>query len=324
MNQTGVFPIRDASQIAVARRGAESLAQIAGMDEQRISTINISVVELANNLLQHAGGGDIYIRYLSSIGAFDITAIDKGPGMPNVELCITDGYSTGSGTPGLGLGAVGRFAKQFNVFSIPMRATIASARMSRKDEIELDYSVVSTPIAGETLSGDGWCVSQNGRKFLVVDGLGHGAFANDAARSAIQAFSASEAESPAVILERMHKALRSTRGAAVAVAEVDPAVQKIHFAGVGNIAAYTLNKSRSQNFISHNGTVGHQVRRIQQFEYNYALGDLLIMQSDGLSTHSKSALPPLLIDEPPSVVAPFIYAEQLRGRDDATILAVRL
>jgi hypothetical protein len=66
------------------------------------------------------------------------------------------------------------------------------------------------------------------------------------------------------------------------------------------------------------------MRRVQQFEYAYTPGDLLIMQSDGLSTHSKKGLPSSLLLQPPMVIAPLIFAEQVRGRDDATLLVNRL
>jgi hypothetical protein len=63
---------------------------------------------------------------------------------------------------------------------------------------------------------------------------------------------------------------------------------------------------------------------VQQFDYDYSPGDLLIMQSDGVSTQSKKGLPSSLLSQPPMVIAPLIFAEQLRGRDDATLLVNRL
>ena len=95
--------------MALARRTANELASAAGLDEQRRSAVNIVTVELANNILQHAGSGQLLFQYLPTTGALDIMAVDHGAGMLNVERCLEDGYSTAS-TPGLGLGAVRRFA----------------------------------------------------------------------------------------------------------------------------------------------------------------------------------------------------------------------
>jgi anti-sigma regulatory factor (Ser/Thr protein kinase) len=322
ITQTSIVPIQDPSQIAVARRIAGELALHADMDPQRVSAVNIVIAELANNLLQHAGSGDLYIRYVAPLGALEIAAVDHGKGMPNVERCLADGFSTAS-TPGLGLGAVRRFATRFGAYSVLDRTTVIAARMSESSSFP-DFSVVSIAIDGETMSGDSWSVSEDGSTFLVVDGLGHGMFAADAAKAAREVFDKHPTLMPSALLERMHAAMRSTRGAAAAIAKIDSAQKRILFAGIGNIGATIMNQDRSQSLVSHNGTLGHQLRRVQQFEYNYVPGDLLLMQSDGLTTHSKKGIPASLFLQSPTVIAPFIFSEQVRGRDDATILVNRL
>ncbi|HTZ57990.1 MAG TPA: SpoIIE family protein phosphatase, partial [Acidobacteriaceae bacterium] len=282
----------------------------------------VVMVELANNLLQHAGGGHLYISYLAVVGALDISAVDHGKGMVNVERCLADGFSTGS-TPGLGLGAIRRFATRFGAYSLPNRSTVITARMvERKPYPEI--SMICSAIDGEALSGDSWDVSDDGTTFLVADGLGHGMFAADASRIAVEIFHKSQGFAPGAVLEKMHSALRATRGAAAAIAHVDSARQRVQFAGIGNISCVISNATRTQSMVSHNGTLGHQMRRVQEFEYSYEPGDLLLMQSDGLTTHSRLGLPASLLSQPPFVVAPLIYSEQLRGRDDATILVNRL
>lgn len=322
LTQTSLIPIHDPSQIGFARRIASELAQAAGMDEQRTAALNVVTVELANNLLQHAGGGHLYIRYIAPIGALDVAAVDHGRGMANVERCLADGFGTAS-TPGLGLGAVRRFATRFGAYSLVNRSTVVAARMS-ESKSSPEMSVICTAADGEALSGDSWAVSDDGTTFLVIDGLGHGMLAADAAKVGVEVFRKSQSLVPSAILERMHAAMRSTRGAAGAIAKVDPAQRRIHFAGIGNISCALVNEGRTQGLVSHNGTLGHQMRRVQQFDYAYNPGDLLIMQSDGLSTHSKKGLPSSLLSQHPMVVAPLIFAEQLRGRDDATLLVNRL
>jgi anti-sigma regulatory factor (Ser/Thr protein kinase) len=322
LTQTSIVPIQEPSQIGVARRIATDLARAAGIEEQRASALNVVVVELANNLLQHAGGGQLHIHYIAPIGALEVVAVDHGRGMANVDRCLTDGFSTAS-TPGLGLGAVRRFATRFGAYSLPDRCTVVAARMSERKSFP-DLSVICTALDGEALSGDAWSVSDDGSTFVVVDGLGHGIFAADAAKVAIEVFGKSQSLPPSVILERMHAVMRSTRGAAGAVAKIDRTQRRIHFAGIGNISSVLMSNGRTQNMVSHNGTLGHQVRRVQQFEYSYTPGDLLLMQSDGLSTQSRRGLPASLLSESPMVIAPFIFAEQLRGRDDATLLVNRL
>lgn len=322
LSQTSIIPIQDSTQIGVARRLASDLAQAVGFDEQRVSAVSIVAVELANNLLQHAGGGHVYLYYNASIGALDVIAVDHGRGIVNVERCLVDGFSTGS-TPGLGLGAVRRFATRFGAYSLPDRCTVIAARMSERNALP-DLSVICTAIKGEALSGDAWAISDDGDTFFVVDGLGHGIFAADAAKVAVEAFSKWQTLSPSLILEKIHAVMRSTRGAAGAIARIDRAQRRVSFAGIGNISCAIIGDDRTQNMVSHNGTLGHQLRRLQQFEYSYTPGDLLLMQSDGVATQSKKGLPASLLSQHPMVIAPFIFSEQLRGRDDATILVNRL
>jgi hypothetical protein len=308
LTQTTVVAIKDPSQVAVARRAATDCAQLLNMDEQRISAISVVAVELANNLLQHAVQGELYLRPVRSLSTLEIAAVD--------------GYSTAS-TPGLGLGAVQRFSNQFAAFSIPGRTTTVAARMSAQQN-QSDVSVVCTAIHGETLSGDSWAVSDDGRTVLVIDGLGHGLLAADAAKAGVAVFSKHQASTPQQILERMHAAMRSTRGAAAAIAQINTVTRTIDFAGIGNISRCLLAPGRSQYMVSHNGTLGHQMRRVQQFQYSYEPNDLLVMQSDGLVTQFKAAIPPGLLAQPPFLIAPFLFSEQVRGRDDATLLVYRL
>ena len=321
LTQTLVVPIEDPSQIAHARRTAAELATAVGLDEQRVSAVSVVAVELANNILQHAGGGKLYLQFIESAGALDIMAVDHGRGMASVDQCLADGYSTAS-TPGLGLGAVRRFAVRFAAYSIPGRSTVVAARMSERKTAP-DFAVVSVPMHGETLSGDSWNVSEDGRTFMVVDGLGHGMLAADAAQAAVSVFHKHQDASPANILERMHAALRATRGAAAAVAQIRPEAGIIDFAGLGNISCMLLGNARTQSLVSHNGTLGHQMRRVQQFSYPFQKGDVLLMHSDGLTTHSKG-IPASLLAQPPFVIAPLLFSEQLRGRDDATLLVNRI
>ena len=322
LKQTTIVPIQDSSQVALARRTATELASTAGLDEQRRSAVNVVTVELANNILQHAGSGQLFFHYIQKTGVFDIIAVDHGPGMVNVERCLEDGFSTRS-TPGLGLGAVRRFAIRYGAYSVPARTTVVTARMAERAP-EPDFSVICTAIQGETLSGDGWDVSADGRNFCVVDGLGHGMLAADAAKVAIEIFHRHPGLSPRVILEKMHAAMRSTRGAAGAVVRVNPETGTLDFAGIGNISCVLMGDEKSQSLVSINGTLGHQLRRVQEFSYRYKRGDLLLMHSDGLTTQAKLGIPSLLLSQAPNVIGPFLFSEQLRGRDDATILVSRL
>ena len=75
--------------------------------------------------------------------------------------------------------------------------------------------------------------------------------------------------------------------------------------------------------VSHNGTVGHVVRKIQAFDYPWSEDSLLVMHSDGLATHWDLARYPGLSRRPPGLIAGLLYRDHKRGRDDATVVVAR-
>jgi serine/threonine protein phosphatase PrpC len=181
------------------------------------------------------------------------------------------------------------------------------------------------PIAGEVESGDGWSHVRDSHRvrLLVADGLGHGPAAAIAAREAVQTFDALPEARPAESVERMHMALRATRGASVAVAELDEERGLVHFCGVGNISCTVILGNESRHLVSHNGTAGHEVRRIQEFEAEWATGSLIILASDGLSTRWDLDAYPGIIRHHPAVVAGVLFRDFRRDRDDVTVVAGR-
>ena len=158
---------------------------------------------------------------------------------------------------------------------------------------------------------------------MVADGLGHGPDAAAAAEEAIRVFRQSRVVGPADLLGEMHAALRSTRGAAVAVAAIDREKAEIRYAGVGNISATVLLDEETRSMVSHNGTLGHEVRKIQEFQYPWRSDGLVIMQSDGLQTHWRLDRYPGLTSRDPAVIAGLLYRDFSRRRDDVTVVAVR-
>jgi hypothetical protein len=95
------------------------------------------------------------------------------------------------------------------------------------------------------------------------------------------------------------------------------------FAGVGNIACRVESGQTRRQLVSHNGTLGHMMRRVQQFDFPLPVGALLIFHSDGLATHWNLADYSGLAGRHPSVIAGVLYRDHERGRDDVTVLVVR-
>ncbi|HEX2552692.1 MAG TPA: ATP-binding protein [Microvirga sp.] len=323
------LPVQDLSQVAEARRGAATQAQRMGFSEEEVGRVAIVATELATNLVKHGGGGELVVGAFEdgSGDGIECLALDKGPGMADVDACLRDGYST-TGTAGTGLGAVARQSQLLDIFSRPGLGTAALVRLQRGRRGAAPppagpaFGAVSLPKHGEEACGDSWSARPHpdGLTLMVVDGLGHGPLAAEAAHAAGAVFDQHHERDPAEILDRIHGALRATRGAAVSVARVDLGRSCVHFAGIGNVAGTLLAGSVVRKMVSHNGTAGHAVKRIQAFTYGFEGPPTVILCSDGLGTNWALDRYPGLAVRHPSLVAGVLYRDFTRGRDDVTVL----
>lgn len=321
--------IGDASAVGEARRRAAGLGHRLGFGDGEVGRISLIVTEVATNLVKHAGGGEILLRAVGTAAGrqVDVLALDSGPGIHDIAAALRDGFSS-AGTPGTGLGAIARAASLFDCYSRAGGGTAVFARVTSAADATasgLLVDGVNVPYPGELVSGDTWTVHHTTGKALVLlaDGLGHGAFAHDAVTAAAAAFQSDAAGSPAHVLQCIHAALRATRGAAVAVAEVDVRRGTVRFAGLGNIAGTILDNGASRSVVSHHGTAGHDARRIQEFTYPWAARARLVLHSDGLVTHWTLDAYPGLLNKHPTLAAAVLYRDFRRGRDDTTVVVIR-
>ena len=334
MRSDVLIPVTDTSSIGEARRAVLRVAEAAKLSETDAGRAAIVASELATNLVRHAkpAGGLLLIGADAGGGAVEMTSIDTGPGMGDVARCFQDGYST-AGTPGNGLGAVRRMSEEHDIFSASSGTVLwcrivagGASRTAALPSRAPRSSGLSVPAPNETLCGDAWRLTraEDGRvSLMIADGLGHGPLAADAAVAACQAFDAAPFASPGALLEAMHAALSGTRGAAVAVAQVDPAAGKLTYAGVGNIAGTLIAADgSSRGLFSHNGTIGHLVRKIQMFDYPWPPDGLLVLHSDGLQTRWVLSKYPGLARRHPAVIAGVLFRDFKRGRDDSTVVVM--
>ena len=327
--------IADSSSVGESRRAARQLAESFGFDETQVGRICIIATEIAANIFKHAATGTVLLQVLDDgfQPEFEVLGIDKGPGMADVDQCMRDGYST-SGTAGTGLGALSRLSSTFDMFSLLDRGTIVLSRTGKvfssstprhRVKTGFEMGAISIAVAGELECGDAWRVVQENTSMavLVADGLGHGSLAAVASRAAAEAFLADPFAPPATTMLNLHRALSGTRGAAAACLILRAADGKADYSGVGNIYGAIAGSERSRGMVSHNGTLGMQLLRTQQFEYQWPAGTLAIMHSDGLSARWSLADYPGIFQRHPAVIAAALYRDNVRSRDDATVVVAR-
>ncbi|MEN0108373.1 MAG: ATP-binding protein, partial [Pseudomonas sp.] len=284
---TQVLLVDDESQVGHARRVIQKLATQHGFDSNDAGRAALVATELASNLLKHAGRGELHVRVLAYGAAtgIEMLAIDRGPGF-DVQACLADGFSTG-GTQGIGMGAVDRQSEVFDVFADDRGAVLMARLYPRGSKVvDLRVGISQHSLHNDPACGDAWhLVIANGHvSALVIDGLGHGPEAQEAALAGAQAFAAAPFTSPALLMDDLHRAMCGTRGGAGAVAQYNADSGHLHFAGIGNIGATLITVGKSRGLASHPGILGAQFRKAQAFDFADCKDQLLVMFSDGLQS----------------------------------------
>lgn len=329
-----VFDIVDKSDVGELRRAIIDMAKIADMSEEASGRLAIISNEMSTNILKHSKSkGKILIRMIDTkknIG-IEIISLDKGIGIKNITNALRDGYST-AGSMGTGLGAIKRLSDQFDIYSNVGTGTVMISRVLRSSEklncknvYEHDISAISVPKSGQVVCGDDWFVEdfQGKKVVLLLDGLGHGEGASEAAVKAVSVFINNVNLSVEDIVYKLHEGLKGTRGAVLAVALLDSVNKTIKYAGIGNICARIINNNLKQNLISHDGIVGENVTIVQEYTYCWPEDSLLIMNTDGLVVNNFFDNYPGLLNRSVSIISGVIYKDCVRGNDDSTIMVIR-
>lgn len=327
--------VNDTSQVASARRTAQDCAASIDFSEQATGKVSLVVTELATNLVKHGGGGMIVIGSDDEQpDVLEVLALDKGPGIASLAAAMRDGFST-AGSAGTGLGAIQRLSQGLDVYTHPGHGTavfcciVDEERPPRATPVARDEALrvagICVALAGEHVSGDAWSSTRGHQNVTIVvaDGLGHGQSAAEASTRAIRVFREQERESIEELLQDMHEPLRATRGAAVSIARIHLASRKVEFTGVGNVSGLVIDEAATRRMVSHGGTVGAEMRRVQVFNYPWSESSILIMHSDGLGTSWTLDQYPGLSQHSPALIAGVLFRDFCRGRDDATIVVAK-
>lgn len=123
-----VVPILDESDVYAAAQRARLMTRGLGFDEADQVRVETVILELGRNIVLYAGRGQIIVQVVERKGrvGVQVRAIDRGPGITDIDQALRDGYST-SGGLGTGLGAVRRLMDDFSIESAPGRGTRVTA-----------------------------------------------------------------------------------------------------------------------------------------------------------------------------------------------------
>ncbi|GAB7006263.1 SpoIIE family protein phosphatase [Nocardioides sp. AN3] len=319
----------DISAVSRVRRHAAALAQQLGFEETRTGEVEIVVSELASNVVKHARGGDVALGVVVRDGAtlLRVVTIDSGPGSRDIDALITDGVST-SGTLGIGLGAARRLATTLDLYSVPAVGTIAEAQLASTPGARSapEIAWLTRPLDKSGPCGDAVAhrALPDGHLVMLADGLGHGPLAAAASRRAVEVLHTSRSTGPATLLAEIHRALGTTRGAAVAVVRLEKDTRRIVHASVGNVAGRLLGEGRPRSLVAQPGIVGHRMPRLREEVQTVDATLALVLHSDGLSEKWSLDSMPGVLGHGAGVLAAALLREAAVRRDDASVLALRI
>lgn len=326
----GWLKVTEASAVAEARRRVRRTASAMGFDPTKVEQVAIVTTEIAQNVLRHGGGGKILVECFGAPAQerLHVVGLDEGPGIARVDRMLKDGITT-KRSPGTGLGAIKRLSDRLDIETGQDSGTIIAAEFRRRATLAwdvADHAGLRLAYPGERSCGDALAARRSGPEslYLVCDGLGHGAKAAAAARTARQAFLRARESEPIAILERLAEALRGTRGAVAAVVRLDRAGGLMKYAALGNIATLLVQEGKVKRLPVRDGLLGGRPSTPHEETIEVERDGVVIMHSDGIATLRRLESRSGLLHRSAPVLAARLLNESTRGRDDASILVARM
>jgi serine/threonine-protein kinase RsbT len=122
--RSDLYRVRASEDVVRVRQNVRAWAFEMGFSLVEQTKIVTAASELARNTLEHGGGGEVSFELLNdgSRRGLKLVFEDAGPGIPDIEKALKDGYTTGHGL-GLGLGGARRLANEFAIDSTPGKGT---------------------------------------------------------------------------------------------------------------------------------------------------------------------------------------------------------
>jgi serine/threonine protein phosphatase PrpC len=193
--------------------------------------------------------------------------------------------------------------------------------------MRIDTGVAALALPGQRESGDLSLVKRVGHGVLaaVVDGLGHGQEAAEAAHAAVGVIDRHAKEPLPDLIQRCYTSLVGTRGVVLSVAFLDPDTKTMTWIGIGNVCGLLLRgdggaKPSRVSLVPVAGFVGLEEPHIAPRVVPIARGDTLILATDGISTSFSDSLQTRLA---PQAMADDILARHATRKDDALVLVAR-
>ena len=187
----------------------------------------------------------------------------------------------------------------------------------------LERGVAGLTHQGEGRSGDVavFAPCRRGGLLAVIDGLGHGDLAADAAEAAAEVVRTHVEDAPHALLEACHTALRATRGAVMTLAWFDVAGRSLEWTGVGNVEARLVRAgARPGSPVVLGGVLGMNLPNARLATVPLEPRDTVVLATDGVTADFSESIDPAAAAQD---VADHVLAHHGKGTDDALVAVVR-
>jgi phosphoserine phosphatase RsbX len=188
----------------------------------------------------------------------------------------------------------------------------------------LEVGVAGRPHHGEVESGDTHVVHafDTGVLLAVIDGLGHGPKAAEAAHTAARALRELAGEPLADVVRACHERVRGTRGVVLSIASVLAIESTITWTGIGNVegALHRASGGVRETLLVRGGVLGDRLPAFRTSELPLHVGDVLLFATDGIKPGFGSSVD---LGHSAQAIADAICERFARDDDDALILAAR-
>jgi anti-sigma regulatory factor (Ser/Thr protein kinase)/serine/threonine protein phosphatase PrpC len=318
---------------AAAQQTSREIAVKLGFAPAAAEEIALAVTELASNFISHAHSGMLTLRLLDTGDrmGIEVEADDQGPGMRNQERLFPGSDPIGNGLD-YGLDSVKRLMDEIEIGSTAALGTRILCRRwlnpkvdpAMKKDHPWQVGVATRPCHLAAANGDAFVIRECAGHLLagVIDGLGHGEAAQQAALAA-QAYVQSHPEMPLDQLFRgVNSACRGTRGVVMALARFASPTE-MTLANLGNIEMRTWTSSERFEIVVQRGFLGAQEDQVRVQKHRWDPKWMFVLHSDGLRAQWQWSDFPGLQHGPPQAAANELLKTLAKDDDDATVLTVK-
>ncbi len=311
---------------------------------KEITETSIVISELCSNIVKHKSiNGKIRFFQITADNRVGIEIIseDKVQGKEDINEGQKDGASI-NGTIDDGFGTINSFSDFFEIRSntenvikkgMPVETTLtirlwsmALTDTSGIGSSEIKVSVISRPYTGFLVNGDCYYIRnfEDRDIIAVVDGLGHGMEAHEAASRAVKIIEENTQNSIEDIIKQTNTALKNTRGAVIALFIIYKFTNEFEMISIGNIDCRHITAGSTVKLLSYNGYVGAYSGSCKARRHIFSNGDMLVLCSDGITSKWEVENYAEGVAKSPSLLCNMVFNEYERHNDDATILVAVL